>query len=125
MEMVKSRGIAVEVCPISNQILGYVPDLRNHPAVHYISAGLPVVLSPDDPAIMRHTFSEDFYVAFMAWGLDLKALKQLAMNSLLHSAMSEQEKQAALASWRLRWKTFVQWLNQPSVSSSRPPLQAH
>jgi adenosine deaminase CECR1 len=125
MEMVKSRGIAVEVCPISNQILGYVPDLRNHPAVHYISAGLPVVLSPDDPAIMRHTFSEDFYVAFMAWGLDLKALKQLAMNSLLHSAMSEQEKQAALASWRLRWETFVQWLNQPSVSSSRPPLQGH
>ena len=34
----------------SNQMLGYVPDLRNHPAVHYINAGIPIVLSPDDVA---------------------------------------------------------------------------
>jgi len=125
MDIVKSRGIAIEVCPISNQVLGYVPDLRNHPAVYYISAGLPVVLSPDDPAIMRHTFSEDFYVAFMAWGLDLKGLKQLAMNSLLYSTMTEDEKQRALASWRARWETFVQWLNRSSVSPSRSPSSVH
>jgi len=125
MDIVKSRGIAIEVCPISNQILGYVPDLRNHPAVHYISAGLPVVLSPDDPAIMRHTFSEDFYTAFMAWGLDLRGLKQLAMNSLLYSTMTDDEKQKALVAWRARWETFVQWLNRSSASSARPSSQAH
>ncbi len=44
MRIVKERGIAIEVCPISNQVLGYVADLRNHPAVHYINSGLPVVL---------------------------------------------------------------------------------
>lgn len=123
MEIVRSRGIAVEVCPISNQVLGYVLDLRNHPAVHYLSAGLPVVLSPDDPAIMRQSFSEDFYVAFMAWGLDLRGLKQLAMNSLLYSTMTGDEKERALAAWRARWETFVQWLNRSSVSSSRSPSQ--
>jgi adenosine deaminase CECR1 len=125
MDIVKSRGIAIEVCPISNQVLGYVPDLRNHPAVYYISAGLPVVLSPDDPAIMRHTVSDDFYVAFMAWGLDLRGLKQLAMNSLLYSTMTADERQRALASWRARWETFVQWLNRSSVSPSRPPSPPH
>jgi adenosine deaminase CECR1 len=112
MQIVKERGIAVEVCPISNQILGYVSDLRNHPAVHYINAGLPVVLSSDDPAVFRHTLSHDFYAAFMAWGLDLKSLKQLAMNSLMYSAMSRTEKQQALAAWERRWTTFVSWLNQ-------------
>ena len=117
MEMVKERGIAVEVCPISNQMLGYVPDLRNHPAVHYINAGLPVVLSTDDPAIMRHSLSHDFYVAFMAWGLDLRSLKQLAMNSLLYSAMSADEKRAALAVWETRWPAFVAWVNQGSGRS--------
>jgi adenosine deaminase CECR1 len=111
MEIVKERGIAVEVCPLSNQMLGYVPDLRNHPAVLYINAGLPVVLSSDDPAIMRHSLSHDFYVAFMAWGLDLRSLKQLAMNSLIYSAMSDEEKRAALAAWETRWQTFVAWLN--------------
>jgi adenosine deaminase CECR1 len=112
MQIVKDRGIAVEVCPISNQVLGYVSDLRNHPAVHYINAGLPVVLSSDDPAIFGHTLSHDFYVAFMAWGLDLKALKQLAMNSLTYAAMSPDEKSRASAAWNRRWTTFIEWLNQ-------------
>ena len=112
MELARARGVAVEVCPISNQLLGYVGDLRAHPAVAYINAGIPVVLSPDDPGMMRHTFSHDFYEAFMAWDLDLRELKQLAMSSLLHSAMEPQEKRRALEVWRKRWAEFVRWLNQ-------------
>ena len=112
MQIVKERGIGVEVCPISNQLLGYVSDLRNHPAIHYINAGLPVVLSTDDPAIFRQSLSHDFYAAFMAWGLDLRSLKQLAMNSLIHSAMNPDEKKRALAAWDRRWATFITWLNQ-------------
>ena len=113
MSLVKNRGIAIEVCPTSNQILGYVADLRNHPAVHYINAGLPVVLSPDDPGIMQNSLSHDFYVAFMAWGLDLRGLKQLAMNSMLYSAMNPDERRRALAEWERRWSVFVKWINVP------------
>jgi adenosine deaminase CECR1 len=112
MQIVKERRIAIETCPISNQILGYVSDLRNHPAVHYINAGLPVVLSSDDPAVFRHTLSHDFYAAFMAWGLDLRSVKQLAMNSLVYSAMNPDEKRTALAAWEGRWTTFIGWLNR-------------
>ncbi len=111
MEMVRERGVAIEVCPISNQVLGYVGDLRAHPAVAYINAGIPVVLSPDDPGVMRHTFSDDFYEAFMAWDLGLRDLKQLAMSSLLHSAMGPEEQRRALAVWERRWAEFVRWLN--------------
>jgi hypothetical protein len=112
MEMVRQRGIAVEVCPISNQVLGYVPDLRAHPAVAYINAGIAVVLSPDDPGLTRHTLSYDFYEACLAWGLDLRDLKQLALDSLLHSAMAPQERARARASWERRWTGFVHWLNE-------------
>ena len=38
-------------------------------------------------------FTIDWYEVFMAWGLDLAELKQLAMNSILSSSMSEGEKQ--------------------------------
>jgi adenosine deaminase CECR1 len=112
MQIVKERSIAIEVCPISNQVLGYVADLRNHPAVHYINSGLPVVICPDDPALWKSTFSHDFYVAFMAWGLDLKCLKQLAMNSLIYSAMDSKEKEIALEFWRGKWAKFITWLNE-------------
>jgi adenosine deaminase-related growth factor len=112
MQIVKDRGLAIEVCPISNQVLGYVADLRNHPAVLYINSGLPVVVCPDDPGIWRCTFSYDFYAAFMAWGLDLKCLKQLAMNSLIYSAMDSEDKERALEYWRKEWAKFISWLNE-------------
>jgi len=115
MRIVKERDIAIEVCPISNQILGYVADLRNHPAVYYINSGLRVVLCPDDPGIMRYTFSYDYYVAFMAWGLDLRCLKQLAKNSLTYSAMNEPEKRAALAAWEKDWHAFIKWFNETDL----------
>jgi len=111
MEMARQRGVAIEVCPISNQVLGYVPDLRSHPAVAYMNAGIPVVLSPDDPGLTRHTFSHDFYEAVLAWQLDLRDLKQLALSSLVHSAMGTEDKARARASWERRWAAFVRWIN--------------
>jgi adenosine deaminase CECR1 len=121
MERVRERGIAIEACPISNQVLGYVGDLRAHPAVAYINAGIPVVLSPDDPGIMRHTFSHDFYEAFMAWELDLRDLKQLALDSLLHSAMGPEDKARARLVWEGRWAEFVRWLNGPGARPAGAP----
>jgi adenosine deaminase CECR1 len=115
MQIVKEREIAIEVCPISNQVLGYIADLRNHPAVTYINSGLPVVICPDDPGIWKSTFSHDFYAAFMAWGLDLKCLKKLAMNSLIYSAMNPEEKERALEFWRGKWAKFITWLNEYEV----------
>ncbi|MCJ7580402.1 MAG: hypothetical protein MUP98_07690 [Candidatus Aminicenantes bacterium] len=115
MQIVKERDIAIEVCPISNQVLGYVADLRNHPAVLYINSGLPVVICPDDPSIWKCTFSYDFYAAFMAWGLDLKCLKQLAMNSLIYSAMDPEEKERALEFWQEEWAKFIIWLNEYEI----------
>jgi adenosine deaminase len=83
--------------------------------VLYINSGLPVVICPDDPAIWKSTFSHDFYAAFMAWGLDLKCLKQLAMNSLIYSAMEPEEKEKALEFWREKWEKFIAWLNAYEV----------
>jgi adenosine deaminase-related growth factor len=115
MQIAIERGIAIEICPISNQVLGYVADLRNHPAVLYITSGLPVVICPDDPGIWKCSFSYDFYAAFMAWGLDLKCLKQLAMSSLIYSAMAPEEKERALRHCHEKWAKFLAWLKEYKV----------
>jgi len=111
LDLVRRRGIAVEACPISNQVLGYIPDLRNHPGVHWLRSGIPVTINPDDPGMMGYTFSYDFYEVFMAWDLNLADLKQLAMNSLQHSALNPEEKKSAMKSWRVKWGSWVDWLN--------------
>lgn len=41
----KEKDIAIEISPISNQVLHLVQDLRNHPAAFYISENIPIVVS--------------------------------------------------------------------------------
>ena len=41
----KEKDIAIEISPISNQVLHLVQDLRNHPASFYISENIPIVVS--------------------------------------------------------------------------------
>lgn len=40
----KEKDIAIEISPISNQVLHLVQDLRNHPAAFYISENVPIVV---------------------------------------------------------------------------------
>lgn len=104
----KKHGVALEVCPISNQMLRYVTDLRIHPANGYLRRGVPCVLGNDDPGILGNDgLSYDFWEATMAWDLDLAALKQLALNSLRYSGMTAAEKTTAIAHWQKEWNRWV------------------
>lgn len=111
LELVKTIGIAIEVNPISNQVLKLVDDLRNHAARPLFSEGYPIVVSNDDPGLWgARALSYDFYEAFMALmsaHADLRSLKQLAMNSLIYSTLSDSEKKKALDIWQKKWNDFV------------------
>jgi len=109
VELVKQRGIAIESCPVSNQMLGYVPDLRQHPALNYYRSGIPLILGADDPGTMGYDdFTVDWYEVYNAWGLDLSDLKKLAENSLRYSTMQEADKKTAVESkWRPLWDKYI------------------
>ena len=108
MNKFKDAKIAIEVCPISNQVLGYVKDLRNHPALTYLNAGLPVTINPDDPAIFGYQgVTPDLWEACVAWELDLRALKQLMINSVTYSSLDSSQKEALLKVWEHKWNEFI------------------
>ena len=112
-EELKRQNIALEVNPISNQILRYVDNLQVHPASGYLAEGVPMVLSSDDPGVFGYeALTYDFYAATNAWLLDLRALKTLAFNSLRYSALPEDAKQAAIGSWRAQWAEWVDAVDQ-------------
>ena len=108
MEQVRDRDICMEINPLSNQILGYIRDLRMHPASTYLRRGINCSISSDDPMIFDyHGLSYDYWSIFLAWELDLAALKKLSWNGIHYSALSEKEKAAALEVWEERWNQFV------------------
>lgn len=109
IEKVIDEDICIEINPLSNQILGYIRDLRNHPASTYLRRGVNCSISSDDPLIFDYAgLSYDYWSIFMAWELDLAALKKLSQNGLSYSALNETEKEKALAVWTNRWDAFVQ-----------------
>lgn len=122
MDIVKQRDIAIEVCPISNQVLMLVEDMRNHPATFLIAENYPVVISYDDPSFWGSKgLSYDFYMAYMGMAsrnADLRLLKQLSRNSLTHSALIGKEKLAALDAWEKEWKNFIIELNKFSTNKA-------
>lgn len=108
MDDFKEAKIALELCPVSNQLLRYIVDIRDHPGQLYLSCGLPCSLNPDDPAIYGYqgvTF--DFWEACVAWNLNLKAMKILCYYSLEYSALSETEKLQRKAIWTDQWQQFI------------------
>ena len=110
---VKSRGIAIEVNPISNQVLGLVRDLRDHPLVNFLSQDMPVVLSPDDPGLWGISgVTYDWFLSFLIFGDHLcspgiSVLKQLALNSLSFNFMNDTERNSALTEWSRRWDRYL------------------
>lgn len=111
MKMVKEKDIAIEVNPISNQVLNFVSDMRNHPGAVFFANGLPVVICSDDPAPWRTSgLSYDYHAAFMAFTKakdGLEVLKEMSRAGIKYSAMSKDEKSRAFDIWRHKWDDFI------------------
>lgn len=109
MQEYKDKKIAIEVCLMSNYRLGYVKDLRLHPALQYMIQGIPIVLCSDDGLFMsRSPMVDDFYAAIVCWGLSLGDIKAICRNSIIYSGLSDKEIERLLKSWNSRWDSFVQ-----------------
>lgn len=107
-DYVREHNVAIEACLVSNQVLGYVRDLRAHPVVDFLAAGLPVVLGSDAHGIFgTRGLSHDYYEAAAATGVGLCGLKTLARNSLQYSMLDAARKADALALWEARYDAFL------------------
>ncbi len=54
------KNIALEVCPSSNIALGLFPDLKHHPLIPLMDAGIQVSLNSDDPPFFKTSLAEEY-----------------------------------------------------------------
>lgn len=54
----------------------------------------------------------DYVYIFLAWELNLADLKQLCINSLEYSSITEEEKHNLIDLFELKWNKFLEYVKQ-------------
>jgi adenosine deaminase len=89
---IKRRGIALDMCPISNHKLMPGISLANHPIRRLFDAGVKVTVSTDDPISFGNTLTDEYVALAEQGGFNRKELVQLARNGFEVALLSEARK---------------------------------
>ena len=102
LDLIVSRGIALEVCPVSNVALGVYSDLTSVPLPELMAAGATVALGSDDPLLFGSRLAGQYATMRAAHELTDAQLATLARSSITASCAPEGDKrrwQAEIDAW--------------------------
>ena len=97
VERIITDGLTLTVCPLSNQKLCVVSDLRQHPIKTMLDLGLKATINSDDPAYFGGYVNANFSAVAKAVGLTKDEIVTLAKNSFTGSFLRADEVAAHLA----------------------------
>lgn len=104
---VLEKGICMEICPVSNAMLGYCRDFSQHPAKRYMESGIPIVICSDDAAYQAHSvLTGDYLAVVVGWDLSFKQLRNLCRNSIEYSFLIPERKRKLMSWWKKEWTAF-------------------
>ncbi|KAG5917357.1 hypothetical protein E4U42_007264 [Claviceps africana] len=110
MQQMKGRGVCLELCPISNEVLGLTPRVAGHSMYALLANNVHCTVNSDNGALFRSTLSHDFYQVMVGRAdLGLFGWKQLAMWSIEHACLDEADKAVMLNEWQRLWDDFLAW----------------
>jgi adenosine deaminase len=92
VEELVRRGIALDVCPISNHKLMPGITLASHPIRKLIGAGVRVTISTDDPICFGNTICDEYSALVAEQGFSREELAQVARNGFEVALLRPAEK---------------------------------
>lgn len=92
VERLATERIPLTMCPLSNQRLKVVPDLRDHNLANLMDAGVVVTVNSDDPAYFGGYVGDNYLAIAEALDLSRDQVVQLALNSIEASFLPEDRK---------------------------------
>jgi adenosine deaminase len=108
------RGIALEICPVSNVALGVYSDLTSVPLPELMAAGATVALGADDPLLFGSRLAAQYATMRAAHELSDEALAELAAMSVRASCAPDETKRTLLAG-------VEDWLSDTPSSGTMTP----
>ena len=105
LDSMKIRDIPVEINLTSNEfILGVKDDV--HPFMLYRTADVPIVISTDDPGILRTSLTQQYVLATLRYGVSYFEIKELIRNSITYSFAPIEVKKTLMNKVSDGFKTF-------------------
>lgn len=119
-EVIK-RDICVEVCPLSNMVLGYTIDLRMHPCRFLLNQGVQASISSDDPGFFNYKgVTLDYTYVTLAWELDIADLKRLSLNGIKYASIDELAKAELYAVFDAKWAKWAEMVSKIKIEAASP-----
>ncbi|KAM3554552.1 hypothetical protein ARSEF4850_006409 [Beauveria asiatica] len=111
MQHMRAQGVCVELCPISNEILGLTPRVGGHALYSLLANNVHCAVSSDNGTLFKSSLSHDFYQVLVGKAdMGLYGWKQLVLWSIEHACLSDDERGAVLQQWERMWEDFLQWV---------------
>ncbi|KAI5821426.1 hypothetical protein BZA77DRAFT_299537 [Pyronema omphalodes] len=122
MKLARERGICMEVCPISNEILRLTASIMSHPLPAYMAHGVPVSINNDDPGILGQTqtgsLTHDYWQVLQAYdNVGLEGLGDLAETGVRYAAfdgvpvgIEKGIRKERMHEWNQMWENFCAWV---------------
>jgi len=94
MRYVIDHQIPLEICPTSNVQTNVVEGFEQHPLSVFVDAGVPVTISTDNRLFSRTSVTEELWRVHTMCGVSEQDLRQIVLNSFIHSFLPWEEKRA-------------------------------
>lgn len=85
LEELRARDVPLEICISSNLRTGAVKTAAEHPVRRLFDAGVPLMLSTDDPVLFGCSLASEYALAARLFGFTPAELETLAANSLRYA----------------------------------------
>lgn len=96
VELVKARGITLEMCPWSNYLTSSVRRIEDHPLKRLFDQGVKVTINSDDPEALNTNLNNEYRIAHEILGLSLEDIAVCNRYAAHASFIPAAEKRAAI-----------------------------
>lgn len=93
VELVKEKGITLEVNPWSNYLTNSVPTIESHPLKKLFDLGVRVTINSDDPEVLETNLNNEYRIAHEILGMSMEDILRCNRFAYETSFIPENEKQ--------------------------------
>lgn len=93
VELIKEKGITLEVNPWSNYLTNSVPMIEAHPLKKLFDLGLRVTINSDDPEVLETNINNEYRIAHEILGMSMEDIKTCSRFAFESSFIEESAKQ--------------------------------